>query len=100
MVRMWVCNGAILSWNKDSPRILRKRGDIVWYYSGPPGVTEPSSAITQFPFQAWLWGVDGFVHWLAVDPGADPWVHFEGGETALVYPGERFGVTGRFPASG
>jgi Domain of unknown function (DUF4091) len=98
MVRMWVCNGAILSWNKDSPRVLRKRGDIVWYYSGPPSVTEPSSAITKFPFQAWIWGVNGFVHWLAVDPGADPWFHFEGGETALVYPGEKFGVTGPIPS--
>ncbi len=91
MVRMWICSGGILSWYKDAPQRLRERGDIVWYYSGPPNVSEPSATISKFPFQAWLWGVDGFEHWLTVDPGADPWFHFEGGSTALVYPGERFG---------
>ena len=91
VVRMWISSGGILSWYKDAPRILRERGDLVWYYSGPPGVREPSASISKFPFQGWLWGVDGFVHWLAVDPGQDPWFHLEDGSTTLVYPGDRFG---------
>lgn len=70
----------------------------MWYYSGPPSVSEPSAAISKFPFQAWLWGVDGFEHWLTVDPGADPWFHFEGGNTTLVYPGERFGLEEPIPS--
>jgi hypothetical protein len=90
MVRMWVCGGSILSWYKDAPAMLHQRGDLVWYYSGPPSVDEPAVAITKFPLQAWLWGVDGFVHWLTVDPGEDPWFHFEGGSTTLVDPGDRF----------
>jgi hypothetical protein len=91
IVKMWICSGGILSWYKDAPQKLRERGDIVWYYAGPPNVREPSATISKFPFQAWLWGVDGFEHWLTVDPGADPWFKFEGGSTTLVYPGERFG---------
>ena len=91
LVTLWCASGGILSWYKDAPRMLHGRGDLVWYYGGPPGVNEPSASITKFPFQAWLWGVDGFVHWLAVDPGQDPWFHFQGGNTALVYPGDRFG---------
>jgi len=41
--------------------------------------------------------VNGFVHWLAVDPGADPWFHFDGGRTALVYSGDRFGFAEPIP---
>jgi len=91
LVTLWCASGGILSWYKDAPRMLRARGDVVWYYGGPPSVSEPSASITKFPFQAWLWGVDGFVHWLTVDPGADPWFHFQDGSTTLVYPGDRFG---------
>ena len=98
MVTMWVAAGDILSWYRDAPRVLHQRGDLIWYYSGPPSVTESSATITRFPLQAWLWSVDGFVHWLTVDPGADPWFHFEGGSTALVYPGDRFGVEAPIPS--
>ncbi len=98
VVNMWVCAGSILSWYKEAPRTLRDRGDIVWYYGGPPNVAEVSSAISQFPFRAWLWGVNGFVHWLTVSPGEDPWFHFDGGGTALVYSGERFGINEPIPS--
>ena len=87
-----------MSWHPEAPDMLRRRGDLVWYYGAPPGVSKPSAAITRFAFQAWLWGVNGYVHWLAVDPGEDPWFHFEDGQTALVYPGERFGVEGPIPS--
>jgi hypothetical protein len=41
-----------------------------------------------------MWDIHGFVHWLTVSAGADPWFQFDGGGTALVYPGERFGIEG------
>jgi hypothetical protein len=41
-------------------------------------------------------GVGGFVHWLTVSAGSDPWFHFDGGGTALVYSGDRFGIDGPF----
>ena len=78
--------------------MLRNRGDLIWYYGGPPGVTDSSAAITEFPLRAWLWGVNGFVHWLTVSPGEDPWFHFNGGQTALVYSGERFGLNEPIPS--
>ena len=31
-------------------------------------------------------------------PGKDPWFHFDGGGTALVYPGERFGLAAPIPS--
>jgi len=98
IVNLWCSSGGILSFYRDAPKTLRDRGDIVWYYGGPPGVSETSAAITEFPLRAWLWGVNGFVHWLAVSPGADPWFHFDGGGTALVYSGERFGLTEPVPS--
>jgi len=98
VVRLWCAGGGILSFYKDAPKMLRDRGDVVWYYGGPPGVTDSSSAITEFPLRAWLWGVNGYVHWLTVSPGTDPWFHFDGGRTALVYSGERFGLTEPIPS--
>lgn len=96
-VNMWVSSGGILSWYPNVARALKARNEIVWFYSGPPPVSEPSAKITEFPLQAWLWGIDGYIHWLVVGSGADPWNNFDGGGTALVYPGERFGVEGPIP---
>jgi hypothetical protein len=79
-------------------RTMKQRGDIVWFYSGPPSIVKPSAKITEFPLQAWLWGIDGYVHWLTVSPGSDPWFHSDGGGTALVYPGERFGLEEPIPS--
>ena len=97
IVNMWVCGDGIMSWYPEVARSMKARGDIVWFYSGPPPVTRPAAKITEFPLQAWLWGIDGYVHWLTVSPGADPWFRYDGGGTALVYSGERFGIGGPIP---
>lgn len=97
-VNMWTCSESILSWYEGAPAMLRRRGDIVWYYDGTPAVTEPSSAITVQALRAWVWDTTGFIHWLAVDPGPDPWFHFNGGRLTLVYSGERFGLKDPIPS--
>jgi hypothetical protein len=98
VVTLWCSSGGILSFYRDAPKALRERGDVVWYYGGPPSVTENAAAITEFPLRAWLWGVNGFVHWLTVAPGDDPWFHFDGGGTVLVYSGDRFGLAEPIPS--
>lgn len=98
IVNFWVCGGGMLSWYDYAPKMLKDRGDIVWFYSGPPRVSEVSSAITRFPLQAWMWGIDGYIHWLTVSPGDDPWFRFGGGAETLVYPGTRFGIAGPIPS--
>jgi hypothetical protein len=98
VINFWVCSGGIVSWNREGVQRVVERGDIVWYYGGPPEVTKPSITITEFPVRAWLYGIHGFVHWLTVSPGSDPWFRFDGGGTALVYPGERFGIEGPIPS--
>ena len=98
VVNMWVASRDILSWLPSAPAMLRARGDVIWFYSGPPAVTEPAATITQFPLEGWMRGVGGFVHWLTVSAGNDPWFHFDGGGTALVYSGERFGIAGPIPS--
>lgn len=98
IVNMWTCAGDLLSWYKGAPKMLRERGDTVWYYGGPPEVTQPSSAIAELALRAWVWDAMGFVHWLAVSPGKDPWFKFAGGGTTLVYSGERFGLRDPIPS--
>jgi hypothetical protein len=78
--------------------MLKGRGDIVWLYGGAPHVASVSASITEVPFRLWLFGVDGWVHWLTVNPGADPWFAFEGGGEVLAYPGERFGIRAPIPS--
>ena len=98
VVKLWCASGGILSFYRTAPETLRNRGDVIWYYGGPPSITDTSAAITEFPLRAWLWGVNGYVHWLTVSPGEDPWFHFSGGQTALVYSGERFGISDPIPS--
>ena len=98
VVTLWCASGGILSFYRDAPKMLRDRGDVVWYYGGPPTIDRNAAAITEFPLRAWLWGVNGFVHWLTVAPGEDPWFHSDGGGTVLVYSGDRFGLTEPIPS--
>ncbi len=92
VIDFWVLGGSELSWYKEAPAMLKKRGDIVWAYGGTPAVFENSAASTFEPLRCWMWGIDGFVRWLTTSAGGDPWFRFGGGETVLVYPGERFGL--------
>ena len=98
IVNFWVLGGTEFSWFPYAPKLLHDRGDIVWFYGSPASVAKVSSAITLFPVKAWMWGIDGYIHWLTVSAGDDPWFRFEGGDTALVYPGERFGIPGPVPS--
>jgi hypothetical protein len=97
VVTLWCCGGE-LSFYRDAPKTLCGRGDVVWYYGGPPSIRENAAAITDRSLRAWLWGVNGYVHWQTVAPGRDPWFHSDGGGTALVYSGERFGLIEPIPS--
>jgi hypothetical protein len=98
VINFWVCSGGIASWNRSVIERVVQRGDLVWYYGGPPETSKPSAEITGLALRAWLWGIHGFVHWLTVSPGGDPWFNFDGGGTALVYSGERFGIEEPLPS--
>ncbi len=97
VINFWVVSGGMLSLYDWAPELLRQRNDIFWTYGGTPKADAPASAIATELLKAWLWGATGYVHWLAVSPGADPWFAFDGGETALVYPGTRFGINEPIP---
>ena len=70
----------------------------MWYYDGTPAITQNAAAITEYPLRAWLWGVNGFVHWQAIGPGRDPWFHSDGGRLVLAYSGDHFGLTEPIPS--
>ena len=97
VVNLWCSGGSILSWYREAAAAVKQRGDTVWFYGAPPGVSQVSAKITESPLRAWLWGIDGYVHWQTVEPGADPWFASDGGGLTLVYSGERFGIVGPIP---
>lgn len=94
IVNFWVAGEGELSWYPNAPWQLKQRGDTIWTYGGTPPVQDVSARITLNPLRSWISGVDGFVRWQTVDPGPDPWFKLGGGGETLVYPGERFGVSG------
>ncbi len=98
VVNFWICGKSILSFLPESVRAGRQRGDIIWSYSGPPSMKETSAAILENPLLAWIWGLDGYVHWQTVTPGRDPWFQSDGEAICLVYPGERFGLSEPIPS--
>ncbi len=98
IINFWVCGSTEFSWYPEAAKEVKRRGDIIWIYGGPPSVTRVSTAITEYPLRAWVYGIDGWVHWQTVSAGEDPWFHFDGGNTALVYPGDRFGIKGPVPS--
>jgi len=93
----WVCGG-FLRWYPEEVRRVLGRGDIVWWYGGTPSIAAATSSILQNLFQTWARGLGGFCAWLTTSPGQDPWFDCEGGTTAVMYPGERFGIAGPIPS--
>jgi hypothetical protein len=98
IVRFWVAGQGELSWYPDLAQKAIERGDIIWTYGGTPTVDQPPVRMTLDPLRNWITGMQGFVRWLTVSPGPDPWFHFEGGAETLVYPGERFGIAEPLPS--
>lgn len=98
VINFWVASGGMLSLYDWAPAMIRNRKEILWTYGGTPEVDAPASAIATELLKAWLWGASGYVHWLTVSPGPDPWFQFSGGGTALVYPGTRFGINEPIPS--
>jgi hypothetical protein len=97
IIDFWVVSGGMLSLYDWAPQMLHDRGDILWTYGGTPKTDAPASSIATELLKAWLWGASGYVHWLAVSPGSDPWFASDGEGTALVYPGTRFGLPQPIP---
>ncbi|MEP6536050.1 MAG: hypothetical protein ABJF23_12065 [Bryobacteraceae bacterium] len=91
VIKFWVVGEGSFSWYPGAAKRLKDRGDTIWTYGGTPTVQSISTEITLNPLRSWITGVDGFVRWLTISPGPDPWYHFGGGGEVLVYSGERFG---------
>jgi hypothetical protein len=99
VIDLWCAGGGEFVWNVDLLPALKQRGDTVWIYGGTPPVQDVSSSVTFDPLRAWILGVDGFVRWLAVNPGPNPWEALSnGGSETLVYSGERFGLSEPIPS--
>jgi hypothetical protein len=93
----WVCGG-FHRWYRDPVWRVIDRGDLVWWYGGLPPIQAATSAILTNVYQAWARKLHGYCAWLVTDPGPDPWFDCRGGETGLLYPGERFGIAGPIPS--
>ena len=98
MPYLWVC-GSFLRWYPEEAARVAGRGDVVWTYSGTPGVGDTSSALLEHVLRAWARGIHGHCEWLTNRPGPDPWFRCEGAETGMLYPGDRFGIAGPIPSA-
>jgi len=97
VVNFWVCGAGILAFYPEAPALLKGRGDKVWLYGGSVSAFEPTSAVLEKPLKAWMWGLDGYIHWLVTKPADDPWFASDGAATGLIYPGDKFGLDQPLP---
>lgn len=97
MVDYWVCGG-FSRWYPDEIRRVVERGEVVWTYSGTPGIGQTSAALLEHVLKTWARGISGHCEWLTIAPGPDPWFSCDGAETGMIYPGERFGLAGPIPS--
>lgn len=99
VINFWDISGGMAVWSADKFPELKKQGDIIWTYGGTPPVQDVSTSIVSGPLSTWMLGASGYVRWLAVSPGPNPWKELkDGGSLTLVYPGERFGIEGPVPS--
>ena len=99
VIGLWCASGGMFTWYQDKLPALKQQGDIVWIYGGTPPVQDVSTSMAADPLRAWIFGVDGFVRWLAVSPGPHPFEALSnGGTETLAYSGERFGIEGPIPS--
>ncbi|MBA3846010.1 MAG: DUF4091 domain-containing protein [Planctomycetes bacterium] len=92
-VDFWVCNDW-LTWYRDAAMRAVERGNTVFTYGGTPSIAGPTSDALQSVYLAWARKLSGYLPWLSISPGDDPWFASDGGGTASIYPGERFGIDG------
>jgi len=93
----WVCGGMVRWYPQEVARVIQ-RGETVWWYGGAPRINAPSSSILQNVYLTWARGMHGYCAWSTINPGPDPWFDCSGSATALLYPGERFGIKGPLPS--
>jgi hypothetical protein len=92
----WVLGGFHRWYPEEIPKLV-ERGDTVWWYNGTPAMTAASSGILSLSYETWMRRMHGNCAWLSTNPGPDPWFDSNGGNTGIVYPGERFGIKGPIP---
>ncbi|MCX7591565.1 MAG: DUF4091 domain-containing protein [Kiritimatiellae bacterium] len=97
VIDFWVLSWIVDSYGPEVHAGPMKRGDICWTYSTTPGMDAPSSAIAQRVWLTWARDFSGHVHWHTTLLDSDPFFGSRGGSTALMYPGERFGIAGPIP---
>lgn len=97
-IGLWVC-AIFLGWYPQEVQQVIARGELVWTYSGTPAIDATSSALLEHVMRAWARGLHGHCEWLTCSPGEDPWFACNGASTGMLYPGERFGITGPIPSA-
>ncbi len=92
-VEVWV--GEAGGWHQRQLPGIHARGEQVWACSGSPLIYDAPLAVNWWPLRTWMRDLDGFMAWLSLGWGRDPWSAppLEGRST-LFYPGSRFGIDG------
>jgi hypothetical protein len=92
-VQLWVVNRGSHSESPDEVKLLRGKGQRVWFYGGPGNIAGPDRLDTlRWPWVTWGRETDGFCWWNGVGFGS--WELVDRGGNHVMYPGERFGVDG------
>lgn len=99
MAKMWVVNKKILSWYPESVPIMKKKGNIMFFYRGLSDLSESLLVILTRNIECIMMGVDGYTLWNTTGFGEDYMnIPLAMGSQAVWYPGVNFGYDKPIPS--
>ncbi len=99
MVKMWVVNKCIFSWFPESVPVMKKKGNILFYYTGLDRLDANLMSLVSKPLECIMMGTDGFTLWNVQGFGEDYLATpLDNGRQAIWYPGHEFGYDKPIPS--
>jgi len=95
LVDLNVCAGQLHSQRHLIARRKRRFAEEYWNYRMPPSFTSDNAAWALWPVQSYCWGATGTLPWQTIGSDGDL---AKADETALMYPGRKFGLKEPVPS--
>ena len=90
-VDLMVISRALYSKNRRCLEMQRENGATIWNYGSGNPVASSNIEAALWPLRAYLAGADAIVPWNTIGDDGD---YDKGDQTAILYPGKRFGIQG------
>jgi hypothetical protein len=98
LYKMWIVAPLYVSWDPESVKHMKDKGNIVMIYGGLNPISECMMSMFMQVARCMLNGIDGFTYWGAFDFNGDTLKNSSLSGDTLFYPGEKFGCDSPLPS--